>query len=883
MTVKTFSLITPLTCVALALATAVAGHRQMPVAGFSELQEGQIVPARDTVPDIDSVPAHRRLTDDASEKFKAFSFKQYDGETEEMLYPMALEVCDAAMKALHAEDSDSDDLTRLEGIFRIIAPVMVKASVFYSTRENSDMMQKMAKNYVDILIEPRLSKVEFKRDERLWPTMVYIASTDAYNSGNYKDALKYFGKYLETGENLRRENVLLFMGQAALIAKIYDPATELLVEGTQSYPANYNMLIIALQLCIDGGHAGLMQPLLDKALMFRPNDEQLLNIQARLFEDNGNFQNALDLYLRLDELKPNNLDINKHLALCYYNLGADYYNRSITAPDEKIAKKYLRQSNSYFTTAANRISAVLATEPSNMKYLRALVMTYGSLGEKEKFEDANSRLAAFGGSRMAFNDSPEMLAVSESGSNFTKSATTSAKEIEVPGYNVFAKKYVEERLARWSLKSEFEKMDDYTKRMADDNVDKEYKKLLKEAQDKYIEKYAHPVSVADMTLSPYDVENETFRIDSEFGPMLVKVPNKNEEAQAFKSSWNAVQPRNAAYDIQNDRIVLSRISFITPSGKSYTYDSGKNLDFALVEVTDIDVNGIIRKYMKSDGTGNVADASATKAVSGVSIRPKSDVDENIPVTTHRIDNTLALIISNENYTQVTPVKYAAGDGETFAEYCRKTLGIPDNRVRYVKDATYGNILGAVRQLGDAAKALGSDTNIIFYYAGHGIPDEGSKDSFILPVDSDGALTEGCYPMKRLYKELGKMSRGDVMVFLDCCFSGAGRDGKMLAPDRRGVALRPRDAAPEGNMFVFAASTGEQTALPYSAKAHGLFTYFLLKKLQTSKGNASLKEIRDYVTENVTSVSTLDMKKPQTPVVTVSGSMTGRIDKKKLRP
>ncbi len=80
-----------------------------------------------------------------------------------------------------------------------------------------------------------------------------------------------------------------------------------------------------------------------------------------------------------------------------------------------------------------------------------------------------------------------------------------------------------------------------------------------------------------------------------------------------------------------------------------------------------------------------------------------------------------------------------------------------------------------------------------------------------------------------------------------------------------------------------AASDKETALPYAEKNHGMFTYFLLKKLQETKGNATLKEISDYVIDKVKVQSNLVNKKPQTPSVTTSGTMTRNYTKKKLRP
>ena len=220
---------------------------------------------------------------------------------------------------------------------------------------------------------------------------------------------------------------------------------------------------------------------------------------------------------------------------------------------------------------------------------------------------------------------------------------------------------------------------------------------------------------------------------------------------------------------------------------------------------------------------------------------------------------------------VAPVSMASNDGRTLAEYCRKTLGCPKENVRVYENASYGNMLGAVREMKEISDAFQGDINFIFYYAGHGIPDDATKDSFLLPVDADGMSTEVCYPLGRLYRELGDLNARCVTVFLDACFSGVSRNGDPLTA-ARGVATRPKPVTAQGNMVVFTAVSGDQTAFPYEEKGHGLFTYFLLKKLQETAGDVTLQELVSYVSEQVEQKSVVVNHKSQTPVLTPSFSM-----------
>ena len=275
-------------------------------------------------------------------------------------------------------------------------------------------------------------------------------------------------------------------------------------------------------------------------------------------------------------------------------------------------------------------------------------------------------------------------------------------------------------------------------------------------------------------------------------------------------------------------------------------------------------------------------AQAAAPVQTVAPRIISDVDKDIPMTaTAEDEHTFAVIIGNENYTMVRKVDYAKNDALVFAEYCQKTLGLPKRNIRIYEDATYAMMLSAVKDIQDIAKAYNGNINVVFYYAGHGIPDEKEKDAYLLPIDVDGRQTGFCYPVSRLYQELGSMNANSVIVLMDACFSGSVRgDGMLMAA--RGVAIKAKPTTPNGKMVVMTAASGDETAFPYAEKGHGMFTYFLLKKLQDSKGSVNLGDLSSYIVENVKQKSVLINHKIQTPTVSYPIGLQTSWHKLKLR-
>ena len=258
-----------------------------------------------------------------------------------------------------------------------------------------------------------------------------------------------------------------------------------------------------------------------------------------------------------------------------------------------------------------------------------------------------------------------------------------------------------------------------------------------------------------------------------------------------------------------------------------------------------------------------------------------DVDLNIPKGRTNNENTLCVIIANENYRRESNVEYALNDGEVFRRYCIETFGIPEKNIRFYGDATLNDMRAALGWLSRAVAACGSSSSVIFYYAGHGIPDEATRSAYLLPTDGYGSDVETGYALKTLYATLGKLSAEKVTVFLDACFSGAQRDGKMMA-SARGVAIKSKPESLQGNTVVLTAASDDETAYPYREKRHGLFTYYLLKKWQETQGSATLGELADYLRSEVVKESVLSNSTSQTPTVSCSPTLTGTWETWKLK-
>ena len=438
----------------------------------------------------------------------------------------------------------------------------------------------------------------------------------------------------------------------------------------------------------------------------------------------------------------------------------------------------------------------------------------------------------------------------------------------VPDFDVFAKASIEKSMNEWKVKDPYETIEEYKLRVNEETAKKKQEELQKILMDEYVQRFAKQMDIHNLQIKPYDAENQSFLIETPYGDIVLPVPRENNEARDFAENWSSVKVYNQNFVISNRKLALAGLTFSTPAGKIYTYNNQKALAY---NETQVDANFAEIDYgmlANSKGSENKTKIGKKEVVVGV-----SDVDVNIPKGKGHNEKTFAVIIANEDYTSVPTVPMAGNDGRVFAQYCEQTLGLPKENILQYPNATYGKMIRAVQDITNIASAY-NDIRVIFYYAGHGIPNESTRDAFLLPIDADGSQTEACYPLKKLYGELSGLGAKQVVVFLDACFSGSTGEGGTLMANARGVALVARQERPTGNLIVFSAASDDQTAFPYKDQGHGMFTYYLLKKLQSSKGNVTLGDLGQYIIDNVKQKSVVLNRKLQTPTVTCSSDLTG---------
>jgi hypothetical protein len=255
----------------------------------------------------------------------------------------------------------------------------------------------------------------------------------------------------------------------------------------------------------------------------------------------------------------------------------------------------------------------------------------------------------------------------------------------------------------------------------------------------------------------------------------------------------------------------------------------------------------------------------------------SDVDIDIPFIGPSNPNRYALIIGNEDYSSFqrglnreANVEFAINDAETFKKYAVNVLGVPESNVLMKTNATAIEMNRLIKSMNAIIRVKEGKAEVFVMYAGHGFPDEKTQEPYLIPVDVSGSDLDYAIKLSDLYQKLTEYPSQRVTAFIDACFSGGGREQGLLAA--RAVKVKPRENLLTGNLVVFAAASGDQTALPYREKNHGMFTYHVLKLMKETGGKATYEEVSEYLRTNVGTASILINQRDQNPQTNISATL-----------
>jgi hypothetical protein len=215
----------------------------------------------------------------------------------------------------------------------------------------------------------------------------------------------------------------------------------------------------------------------------------------------------------------------------------------------------------------------------------------------------------------------------------------------------------------------------------------------------------------------------------------------------------------------------------------------------------------------------------------------SKVDRPAYKSKEKADN-FAVVVGVENYPRLPRADFAGRDAEAVRNHL-VALGYPERNIAFLtgRDASKAGLAKHLEVW--LPRNVKPNSEVFFYYSGHGAPDLKTGEAYLVPADGDPEYLEvTAYPIKRLYEKLGALNVKNIVVALDSCFSGAG--GRSVIPEgTRPLVTTVKMSEPISERIVsLTAAKAEQISGTLKDEGHGLFTYFLLEGLNGAARDAS---------------------------------------------
>ena len=291
----------------------------------------------------------------------------------------------------------------------------------------------------------------------------------------------------------------------------------------------------------------------------------------------------------------------------------------------------------------------------------------------------------------------------------------------------------------------------------------------------------------------------------------------------------------------------SQYSYISMSAEPYMVDAARKAAAQLKKA--FLASSALAEFARSK-PGPGENLAAAPVPAAPALRPvHSDVDSPGYSSEER-PNDFAIVVGVEKYSALPEAQFAERDAAAVKRHL-VALGYPERNILYLTGQQASRAALAKNLEAWLPRNVNENSSVFFYYSGHGAPDVKTGEAYLLPWDADPQSLEfTAYPIKRLYEKLNALKAAKVIVALDACFSGAG--GRAVLPQGARPLVTKVDTAAEaaGKLLVFSASAADEITGSEQGQGHGLFTYYFLKGLNATNGDATARELFDYLLPKV---------------------------------
>jgi tetratricopeptide (TPR) repeat protein len=239
---------------------------------------------------------------------------------------------------------------------------------------------------------------EVARTFKIVDTMAVYNAALCYEKANMTDMA--IERYKDCADiEYQVPNVFLFISTLYRNSENDEAALKTLQEARVSYPREQSLIIEELNIYLTNKDFERAKANLELAAEQDPTNEILWFSLGSVFDNLGNYDEAILAYKKAIDVKSDYFDAN-------YNLGALYFNKAVlgineanemwkprmTKAEAASQKKLEEDSKSMFVTARPYLESAFEVDPTDLETIRSLKDIYARTGEDDKFIQMNNLL-----------------------------------------------------------------------------------------------------------------------------------------------------------------------------------------------------------------------------------------------------------------------------------------------------------------------------------------------------------------------------------------------------------------------------------------------------------------------------------------------------------
>jgi len=209
----------------------------------------------------------------------------------------------------------------------------------------------------------------------------------------------------------------------------------------------------------------------------------------------------------------------------------------------------------------------------------------------------------------------------------------------------------------------------------------------------------------------------------------------------------------------------------------------------------------------------------------------------------------ALVIGNEDYSNIAPLKTPISDAKKLAEVLEDKYG-------FTVDTLFNaNNIEVMEAINNLKEKLTKNDNLLIYYAGHGSRINAGKfvNGYWLPVNADAPPRDTFWVSNEfITRHLGRLDARRVLVIADSCYAGMLSDAPGFLMLGANTATNPdflKYKLPKRSRLLLS-SGGDQPVIDNGAPNHSIFASILLETLEANQKILSSPELYSAIAAQV---------------------------------